>query len=572
MANCATIPPPNTFSTKSIQDATQWLNQCRLTHVKCRPKDGVTLPHRVLDVGKLSPESASSVNRAMHELIEVRLKENSTSPDYSDYCCLSHCWGSIRPECITNKDTLLQNKAGIPWSTLPKTFQDAIIFTRVLGVRYLWIDSLCWCHPSIHRRLLVADILASGIVQDDSVDWAAEAAKMADIYSGSLLTLAAAASYDGNGGMDISPGDVIRGREVQGLSQAGLGQFQGKLFVRTDPSKFSHEQRSLPLVTRAWVYQERLLSTRTLHFAESELMWECATTTACQCSPSYALDDDDLAHRKGRYPKFHHLESLLRSSGDQAIIQARWRQMVTEYSHLHLSHESDRLQAISGLAAQMAKYRPNDRYVAGVWTNSLLSDLLWVRNHTLRLETLLPKSSAPSWSWAAPACGVKFRGATHLNQRTAQISIRESVSQLAGDSGQATSDCLVVQGKVYDAVLRYDPDQNFHQYKYDIVFEGMENVVIHGVRAEVNGYQTTCAYFEPDYFLEAEGFRGYCPNGERVRCILLTDDLWLVVKYLEDDKAYSGPPRCQRIGMGSMSWEKVRVHDPARRDGTVLVY
>lgn len=42
--------------------------------------------------------------------------------------------GGITLEAATN---------GIEINTLPKTFQDAVEATRRLGVRYLWIDSLC---------------------------------------------------------------------------------------------------------------------------------------------------------------------------------------------------------------------------------------------------------------------------------------------------------------------------------------------------------------------------------------------------------------------------------------------
>ncbi|KAH6619006.1 hypothetical protein C7974DRAFT_317958, partial [Boeremia exigua] len=41
-------------------------------------------------------------------------------------------------------------------STLPLTFQEAVVFTQWLGVRYLWIDALC-------------------IIQEDEVDWSREA-------------------------------------------------------------------------------------------------------------------------------------------------------------------------------------------------------------------------------------------------------------------------------------------------------------------------------------------------------------------------------------------------------------
>lgn len=44
----------------------------------------------------------------------------------------------------TTTITLLEyTKDGIEWTDLPKTFQEAIMLTRKLGVYYIWIDSLC---------------------------------------------------------------------------------------------------------------------------------------------------------------------------------------------------------------------------------------------------------------------------------------------------------------------------------------------------------------------------------------------------------------------------------------------
>jgi len=72
----------------------------------------------------------------------------------------------------TTKSTLAARTKSIPWSTLPKTFQDAVFIARRMDVRYLWIDSLC-------------------IVQDDEQDWMVESAKMCDIYQGAFLTISA---------------------------------------------------------------------------------------------------------------------------------------------------------------------------------------------------------------------------------------------------------------------------------------------------------------------------------------------------------------------------------------------
>ena len=56
----------------------------------------------------------------------------------------------------------------IPWQTLTQTMRGSITVARALGVRYLWIDSLC-------------------IIQDSASDWELEAGKMAAIYRGFLF-------------------------------------------------------------------------------------------------------------------------------------------------------------------------------------------------------------------------------------------------------------------------------------------------------------------------------------------------------------------------------------------------
>lgn len=73
-------------------------------------------------------------------------------------------------------------KKGFPISDLPVLFQQAVEIARRLGVFYLWIDAL-------------------SIIQDDAHDWEVEAARMAEVYSGSFLTLAATHAKNSEEGM-----------------------------------------------------------------------------------------------------------------------------------------------------------------------------------------------------------------------------------------------------------------------------------------------------------------------------------------------------------------------------------
>lgn len=63
------------------------------------------------------------------------------------YMTLSHRWssGTVRLEQKTQAAML----RGMPVSTLPVTYQDALRVARYLQVRYLWIDSICIHSPDI---------------------------------------------------------------------------------------------------------------------------------------------------------------------------------------------------------------------------------------------------------------------------------------------------------------------------------------------------------------------------------------------------------------------------------------
>jgi hypothetical protein len=124
----------------SFEWALACIETCISTH-GCGSTGENELPTRVIDIS--DPGS-------------IRLVETNLS--MGKYVCLSHCWGGYQP-LRTTQETLQSHLKAIPWAGFPKTYQDAIVFTRFLGVKYLWIDSLC-------------------IIQDDLDDWARESASI----------------------------------------------------------------------------------------------------------------------------------------------------------------------------------------------------------------------------------------------------------------------------------------------------------------------------------------------------------------------------------------------------------
>jgi hypothetical protein len=139
-----------------------WLRDCSEHHPMCTHATLSPLPTQVINVG-------SSVDSRDPFLYE-------TLSECARYMTLSYCWGDRHP-IKTTQGSLSRYRGGIPWSDLPRTFQDAIDITHRLGIKYLWIDSLC-------------------IVQDDPDDWQRESAQMASIFGSSYLTISASHGRD----------------------------------------------------------------------------------------------------------------------------------------------------------------------------------------------------------------------------------------------------------------------------------------------------------------------------------------------------------------------------------------
>lgn len=168
----------------------------------------------------------------------------------------------------------------------------------------------------------------------------------------------------------------------------------------------------MPLLRRGWVYQERLLSPRLVHFAANEIMWECTGETLCSCAENgeYPAPEDP---RYGLRVKEQHFWALGRLKPTLLLrenLKWRWYDMVREYTTLDLSFGSDRLPAMAGLAKELemnimrsSLLRPEhgNLYVHGLWRDTFLQDILWFVDEPSNIQRKPLQRQAPSWSWAS---------------------------------------------------------------------------------------------------------------------------------------------------------------------------
>ncbi len=285
----------------------------------------------------------------------------------------------------------MQHLEGIKDEEMPKTFRNAVQVCREVGIKYLWIDSLCIIQE-----------------QESLEDWTEEAPRMGEVYGNSVLTIAAATAADSTKGcfedrlgLSIWPCPVVLfGQQWYVCRHPTTDEESGKLGdVDTGPKE--------PLNSRAWVLQEQVLSRRSLIFGRKRLVWRCASMTTNEKyplgmphAPSISTDNNRLLHCI--------VNGMVDLNSEVSIIDPYtcWYRMIMEFTSRKLTYDNDKLAAVAGIAKKFAAIT-KDNYHAGIWRGGLIVGLLW---HTITKASnqINKPDRAPSWSWASVNGGVSY--------------------------------------------------------------------------------------------------------------------------------------------------------------------
>ncbi|KAF7948818.1 hypothetical protein EAE96_008005 [Botrytis aclada] len=366
--NHASIAGDTTMSDAALAQASKWYHECLLKHTTCTNSlaSKYHMPTRLLRID----EDEKNVRL-------VVTKEEVVQD--SRYSTLSHCWGNddILKLTMSNLESF---KAAISLERLPKTFIEAIFVARKLSIPYIWIDSLC-------------------IIQDSDDDWQTESVSMDDVYGNSSLNIMATVSKNSHEG--LSRARDPRTLELSPAIQSKWEDTENGLFHLHNEDIWNEKLYSGPLLNRGWVLQERVLSPRSLHFCDDELLWECREMASCESYPTglpkvckqenfkaRPLSGSDLYERKYLIDEA--------SKTMKGMAYDRWAEWIALYSKTHLTKGSDKLPAVSALA-KCTRANLDDVYVAGLWRSMFTDQLLWSG-----LSNSRPKDyRAPTWSWAS---------------------------------------------------------------------------------------------------------------------------------------------------------------------------
>jgi len=256
--------PIDPRSQESFSMVSRWLEKCLNTHTHgCRIAEIGALPENILDTECVEfPTRILDVGES--HALEIKLIDSGSMK--GQYVTLSHRW-PVDPALHfkTTPSTIEKRRKGIKITAMPKNFQDAVTVVRKLGLRYLWIDSLC-------------------ILQDSTEDWERESAVMGQIYHRSTLTIMAAtesrlrAPSTTPSGSEIEREGFLHRTEAPRWPTVKLpyrtssGQIQGDWFLQYQEPLLRDRW---DLFTRGWVLQEELLSRRKVIYHSDHILWVC---------------------------------------------------------------------------------------------------------------------------------------------------------------------------------------------------------------------------------------------------------------------------------------------------------
>ncbi|KAF2111851.1 heterokaryon incompatibility protein-domain-containing protein [Lophiotrema nucula] len=339
--------PPRTDAESVAKLIESWYLQCTTQHPGCASPVSTYQPPRLVEIQKGG----------------FRLIIPSECGVRGSYATLSHCWGNAPDFLKLTSTNMEQLRQWNPTDRLPQTFQDAVRLCCHLHIKYLWIDSLC--------------ILQDG--EGSISDWSLHVTEMRVVYSNGVLNIAASRAAASNEGMyTFRNPNFVRPAVIQGNNRFGLSN---ELHLLVNAEFKEPGATRPPLNERGWVFQERILSRRVVHFEREQVFWECNDSALCE---TYPAGVNETYGRGETIPLF---------------------ELPTKHNY--------KLAAFAGIAQHISR-EFNDDYFAGMFRSQLPMALHWRaldwhwKQDANQLDEylLVPQSPpdnvyrCPSWTWA----------------------------------------------------------------------------------------------------------------------------------------------------------------------------
>jgi len=337
----------------------------------------------------------------------VEAKTRFGDGEHIGFAALSYVWGKAGQQQTLTRQTaaVLFQAGGLSPSSnhgckLSKTIQDAIQACRDLSVRYLWVDALC-----IYQ-------------DDDGPEKMAQIKNLHRIYENATFTIIGAEGDGASHGLSgVSYVPKQGSRQWSVTAQA--------LRMVTAPSELTRVLQSSVWHTRAWTFQEFLLSKRALVFTDSGIFFSCPHGVRSEpvYNPPHACElDFDFSALEGLRYEARTETNLLN--------WAIYAELASSYSTRLLTNIADRIPAFLALSETLRRDLFLDTpFIWGLPTADLEAALLW-RRCLGCIDCANPPSgltreskAGPSWSWAGWSGHVHYSDYVLGNERNPAASI-----------------------------------------------------------------------------------------------------------------------------------------------------
>jgi hypothetical protein len=243
------------------------------------------------------------------------------------------------------------------------------------------------------------------------------------------------------------------------------------------------------LDSRAWTFQEQILSTRVLGFKDCLVSWTCQAKTGSLFSNplprSLGTVTADSVYSAAR-------PILNKDSEHDSDSGTQWGRILEAYSAREITKPEDRLPALAGIAQMFQQIFP-DRYLAGFWQSTLASHLSWTTiekdppddDDPPDEEDLHPADIylGPTWSWVSIFGGIEF-----LHPESNEFEIKDCSVELHNSNshfGRVRGGSLTILGTVNCIAqlkfrCRFDHRYDENEYSHYILVSDADPVIKEG--------------------------------------------------------------------------------------------
>jgi hypothetical protein len=327
-----------------------WHDQCCNTHEGCNQ----TLSRCEVINANYAPLPSRCIKvKYVTSLKDYSFQLYDTAGQFGRYVILSHRWVPETFACRTTHANYPQ-RAGIDsaWDQKPtRLFIETCMLAHHLDIPFVGIDSLC-------------------IIQDDTQDWEREAVKMAGYYQHAWVTISATMTSPATGGLlnAITAANLPRVSRLPYRDRQGVrsGYFYVQCTEQAELNRLYQQYvEHSELLTGGWVYQEWLLSPRTVAFSPVGVIMVCSASPPQSAAGDLIHNErtmqeqqpDSTRPERGRYLiNIAFKPSIIRDMCSLDAVFESWYHVVATYSGLAFTQlEADRLVGLAGVASEFGQ-------------------------------------------------------------------------------------------------------------------------------------------------------------------------------------------------------------------------